>query len=193
MLPPIAEDFLRGASGHQAGRRRRGQLHRRAGGGLRCGVRYDERLEQDMIAVPIGPRCSASPPPPPRPISPRMAGRRIRRTCWRTPASATASPSGDNAGLGVRARRRNRADQAARAARRDAAELRSSAAIAGLGIIIELRGVPRAGDRVGHARAGARGLVSELLRSIPLHLGRRQMPAPLRAFVDYLRDRARGG
>ena len=30
--------------------------------GCDAGIRYDERLEQDMIAVPIGPRSSASPP-----------------------------------------------------------------------------------------------------------------------------------
>ena len=37
--------------------------------GCDAGIRYGERLEQDMIAVPIGPRRSVSPPPHRPPIS----------------------------------------------------------------------------------------------------------------------------
>jgi DNA-binding transcriptional LysR family regulator len=53
--------------------------------GCDAGIRYGERLEQDMIAVPIGPRVqrfatAASP----------MAGRSIRATCSATLAFAAA-------------------------------------------------------------------------------------------------------
>ena len=51
--------------------------------GCDAGIRYEEKLEQDMIAVPIGPRVQ------------RMgaAARSIRATCWTTPACARVSPA----------------------------------------------------------------------------------------------------
>ena len=71
--------------------------------GCDAGIRYDERLEQDMIAVPIGPRRAAlrhgglaglSRPPrpaaaPARPPAPRLHRRALLQRC--------------HAGLGVRA------------------------------------------------------------------------------------------
>ncbi len=61
--------------------------------GCDAGIRYDERLEQDMIAVPIGPRdqrfaTAASPA-----YLAATAGRSTRATCSPMPACAAASPA----------------------------------------------------------------------------------------------------
>ena len=62
--------------------------------GFDAGVRYDERLERDMIALPIGPRAQRFVTAGARPhISPRMAGRPIPATCSTTPAFGIASPA----------------------------------------------------------------------------------------------------
>lgn len=62
--------------------------------GCDAGIRYDERLQQDMIAVPIGHACSVMRAAPRKPISTRMAGRSIRATCFLTAASAAVLPAG---------------------------------------------------------------------------------------------------
>ena len=49
--------------------------------GCDAGIRYDERLEQDMIAVPIGPRSSVSRRRRPRPISTHADDPTIHATC----------------------------------------------------------------------------------------------------------------
>lgn len=57
--------------------------------GFDAGVRYDERLEQDVIAIPIGPRIQRLPSPRPPPIGLREASRSTQATCSITPASGT--------------------------------------------------------------------------------------------------------
>lgn len=70
--------------------------------GCTAGIRYGERLAQDMIAVPIGPRyqqlalaavTSSWRWPPRRPTWRGAATRPIRATCWTTIASACAFPA----------------------------------------------------------------------------------------------------
>jgi DNA-binding transcriptional LysR family regulator len=51
--------------------------------GYDAGIRYDDRLEQDMIAMPIGPRVQRFA---------AAAGPNIRASCWATPACAAAFP-----------------------------------------------------------------------------------------------------
>ena len=62
--------------------------------GCDAGIRYDERLEQDMIAVPIGPRQQRLRAAPLRPISTGAAGRSIRATCSAMPACAAGFRAG---------------------------------------------------------------------------------------------------
>ena len=73
--------------------------------GCDAGIRYDERLEQDMIAVPIGPRvqrfaAAASPGyldqrrtagAPTRPARPRVPPRAVRERRDRRPGSSSAT------------------------------------------------------------------------------------------------------
>ena len=60
--------------------------------GCDAGIRYEERLEQDMIAIPIGPRVqrAATAASPGLPGAPRPPGS-IRASCCSTPACAAAS------------------------------------------------------------------------------------------------------
>jgi hypothetical protein len=60
--------------------------------GFDAGVRYDERMAQDMIAVPIGPRVQRFvTAAAPLHTGWRTAGPSIRATCCGTARSATAS------------------------------------------------------------------------------------------------------
>ena len=60
--------------------------------GCDAGIRYDERLEQDMIAIPIGPRVQRFATAAVAGLSrSRAAGPSIRATCSSTPACAAAS------------------------------------------------------------------------------------------------------
>ncbi|MFD2138237.1 hypothetical protein ACFSLT_28750 [Novosphingobium resinovorum] len=61
--------------------------------GADAGIRYEERLEQDMIAVPIGPRSQRIITVAALPISISMAALRIPATSSTTPACACASPA----------------------------------------------------------------------------------------------------
>jgi DNA-binding transcriptional LysR family regulator len=64
--------------------------------GCDAGIRYDERLEQDMIAVPIGPRVQRFATAASRPILPRVAGQNPRdpldHACLRGRFASGATP-----------------------------------------------------------------------------------------------------
>ena len=88
--------------------------------GCDAGIRYEERLEQDMIAVPIGPRvqrfaAAASPAYLDRRGRPEHPRDLLGHACLRGPFSERR-----DAGLGVRARRRGGAGRSNRAADRAA-------------------------------------------------------------------------
>ncbi len=61
--------------------------------GCDAGIRYEERLEQDMVAIPIGRACNALRPRRRPAISTSTAGRSIRAICSRTSACAAGSPT----------------------------------------------------------------------------------------------------
>ncbi len=162
--------------------------------GCDAGIRYDERLEQDMIAVPIGPRSQrfalgASPaylarkgtPAHPRDllshacIAGRFAGRavggwefeRAGETVMVEPAGPLVVQSGGGSDLGV------------------------AAAIAGTGLVYLFEDWLQP-----HFQSGALVPVMEpwwLRFSGPFlyYPGRRLVPAPLRAFIDFVKERNR--
>lgn len=164
--------------------------------GFDAGIRYDERLEQDMIAVPIGPRVqrfatAASPAylnAHGRPEHPRDL---LRHACIPGRASGGVMPAWEyeRDGAVVRIspsgplRIRNGA----------AADLAVDAAIAGLGVVYLFEDWLRP-----HLASGALEPVLEswwqpFSGPFLYYPGRRLMPAPLRAFVDFIKaDRARG-
>ena len=121
ILPPIACRFLLAHPGITLEVTAEDSFVDVLAGGFDAGIRYEERIERDMIAVPIGPRrqrfvVAAAPS-----YLAATGGRVIRATCWTMPASATASPAAGSPALGVRARRPGRPDQPGRAADRDRA------------------------------------------------------------------------
>lgn len=161
------------------------------GQGYDAGVRYDERLEQDMIAVPIGPR-------------------RDRYVAVAAPAylakhGTPAHPDALVDHVAVRHRflhgvslpwefeRDGRVVKVSPPARlaTNSLELQRAAVVAGLGIAATFEGFYR--DLLDQGR------VVEILAdwSTPFdgpflyYSGRRYLPAPLRAFVDFLRAEAR--
>ncbi|SFB20578.1 transcriptional regulator, LysR family [Rhizobium sp. NFR07] len=158
--------------------------------GCDAGIRYDERLEQDMIAVPIGPRVqrfafAASPaylgrrgrPEHPRDllthscIRARFSGRAVSpweferkgETIVVDPPSQLIVQAGGGSDLGV------------------------DAAISGVGIIALFEDWLRP-----HFESGAlEPVLPEWWESFPgpflYYPGRRLVPAPLRAFVDFIK------
>lgn len=159
--------------------------------GFDAGIRYDERLEQDMIAVPIGPRVqrfatAASPhylDARGRPAHPRDL---LHHACLRGRFAGGATPVWEF-------------DRAGEIVRIDppgpllvqpgaAADLMVSAAVAGLGIVHLFEDWLRP-----HLASGALEPVLEpWWQSFPGPLlyfsGRRHLPAPLRAFVDFIKE-----
>lgn len=162
------------------------------GAGFDAGIRYDERLARDMIAQPIGPRSqryatAAAPaylarhgmPAHPRDLLGHAA---IRHRFSGSGASPSWEFARDGEILHVDAPARLTAS---------IAEVEVSAAIAGLGVIATF-------EEVLAPCFAAGTLVPILAEWWPRFSGprlyypsRQHMPAPLRAFVDYVRDKGR--
>ena len=160
-------------------------------GGCDAGIRYDERLEQDMIAVPIGPRVQrfataaapaylaahGRPRTPARPARPQVPARAVRER--------------RHAAVGVRARRRGRAHRSARRrwscnpARR--ATSSSDAAIAGLGVVALFEDWLRPAIDEGTLEPVLEAWWQTFSGPFLYFPSRRLMPAPLRAFVDFIK------
>lgn len=164
--------------------------------GFDAGIRYDERLEQDMIAVPIGPRIqrfatAASPAyldAHGRPEHPRDL---LAHACLRGRFAGGATPAWEF-------------ERAGEIVRIDAAgpllvqpgaasDLIVSAAVAGLGVVSLFEDWLQP-----HFASGALEPVLEpwwQSFSGPLlyYAGHRYLPAPLRAFIDFIRSDAGRG
>src|SRR5262249_53209577 len=158
--------------------------------GCDAGIRYDERLEQDMIAVPIGPRvqrfATAAAPSylaaRTRPEHPRDL---LAHSCLRVRFESGAMPIWEFERDGEVVRVDQTGPLVAQPGA--ASDVLVDAAIGGLGIIYLFE------DRL--AAAIAAGALVSLLQpwwqsfSGPFLYfpGRRLMPAPLRAFVDFIK------
>jgi DNA-binding transcriptional LysR family regulator len=163
--------------------------------GADAGVRYDERLEQDMIAVPIGPRVQryAAAAAPAyldargRPEHPRDL---LTHNCLgaRFSSGSLALWEFEKAGEVIRV------DPPSQLIVRPGAagDVLLACAIAGLGII-------RSFDDMlaGHFESGALEPVlqlwwEEFSGPFLYYPGRRHLPAPLRAFVDFVKRDSSG-
>ena len=158
--------------------------------GCDAGIRYDERLERDMIAIPIGPRvqrCATAAAPSylasrTRPVHPSDL---LSHACLRGQFASGTIPAWEfeRAGEVVRI------DPAGPLTVRlgAAVDLAVDAAVAGLGIIHLFE------DWLGPKLEA--GLLVPLLepwwQPFPgpflYYSGRRHLPAPLRAFVDFVK------
>lgn len=158
--------------------------------GFDAGVRYDERLEQDMIAVPIGPRVqrfvtAAAPaylkrhgrPAHPRELIEHVTIR--HRFSDRPPIPWEFKKDGETVRLDPRWR-----------VLATALEMELAAALGGLGVISGFEAV------LGpHIVSGAlEPVLQDWWRTFPgpflYYSSRRLMPRPLRAFVDYVKASA---
>jgi DNA-binding transcriptional LysR family regulator len=159
--------------------------------GCDAGIRYDERLEQDMIAVPIGPRTqrfatAASPGYLNRHGRPEHPRDLLTHACMRGRFSSGASTSPwefERAGEVVRIEPRGPLLVRAGAA----TDLAVDAAVAGTGIIHLFEDWLRP-----HLDNGALEPVLEdwwqsFSGPFLYYSGRRLVPPPLRAFLDYVK------
>ncbi|MER8426115.1 LysR family transcriptional regulator [Mesorhizobium sp. M0199] len=159
--------------------------------GCDAGIRYDERLEQDMIAVPIGPRVqrfatAASPAYLDRHGRPQHPRDLLGHACLRG-----RFPSG-----AITPWEFERDDEVVRVdpsgpllvTLGGATDLKVDAAIAGTGIVSLFEDWLRP-----HFESGALEPVLEpwwqsFSGPFLYYPGRRLVPAPLRAFIDFIRD-----
>jgi DNA-binding transcriptional LysR family regulator len=159
--------------------------------GCDAGVRYDERLEQDMIAVPIGPRLqrfatAASPEYLKlrgRPEHPRDL---LAHACLRGQFASGASPPWEFERDGEVVRVDPVGPLVVRIG--GAADLAVSAGVAGLGVVHIFEEWLRP-----HLGSGALVPVLEpwwqsFSGPFLYYPGRRHLPAPLRAFVDFIKN-----
>ena len=158
--------------------------------GCDAGIRYDERLEQDMIAVPIGPRvqrfaCAASPAYLARRGQPRHPGELLQHDCLRMRFTSGFRPPWEFERAGERLMVEPDGPLQVDVG---ALELKIDAAIAGSGVIYLFEDWLRP-----HLDSGALApLLEDWWTSFSgpflYYPGRRLVPAPLRAFIDYLRE-----
>jgi DNA-binding transcriptional LysR family regulator len=157
--------------------------------GCDAGIRYDERLEQDMIAVPIGPRrqrfaTTASPAYLDRHGRPRHPRELLSHTCLRSRFTSGAMTAWEFERDGEILRVDPTGPLIVRAGA--ATDLAVDAAVAGTGIIHLFEDWLRP-----YLDSGALLPVLEpwwQVFSGPFlyYPGRRHLPAPLRAFVDFI-------
>ena len=161
--------------------------------GFDAGIRYDERLQQDMIAIPIGPRTQrfavgAAPAYLDRHGRPRHPRDLLEHACLR----------GRFTGRAVAPWEFERAGEIVRidptgpllVSLGTATELAVAAAIAGTGIISSFEAWLRP-----HFESGALEPILEpwwqsFSGPFLYYPGRRLVPAPLRAFIDFIRASA---
>lgn len=161
--------------------------------GCDAGIRYDERLEQDMIAVPIGPRVqrfatAAAHSYLNRHGRPEHPQELLNHVCLRSRFSSGAMPPWEFERDGDAVRIDPPGPLIVRAGA--AVDLAVDAAIAGIGIVYLFEDWLRP-----HLDSGALEPVLEpwwLRFSGPFlyYPGRRLVPAPLRAFIDFIKATA---
>lgn len=158
--------------------------------GCDAGIRYDEKLEQDMIAVPIGPRiqCFATAASPAyleargRPEHPRDL---LSHACLRGQFASGAIPTWEF----ERESEIVRVDPTGPLVVRlgAAVDLAVSAAIDGLGIIHLFEGWLRPALDSGALEPVLEPWWQSFSGPFLYYPGRRHVPAPLRAFVDFIK------
>ena len=158
--------------------------------GCDAGIRYDERLEQDMIAVPIGPRVqrfatAAAPDYLDVRGRPDHPSELLSHACLRGQFAGGAKPTWDFERDGEVVRLDPSGPLLVRPGA--AMDLAISAAVAGVGVIHLFEDMLRP-----HLESGALEPILEpwwqrFSGPFLYYPGRRHLPAPLRAFVDFLK------
>ena len=158
--------------------------------GCDAGIRYDNRLEQDMIAVPIGPRverfaAAAAPAYLDRRGRPEHPRELLNHACLRrrSPSGTMAPWEFERDGEVVRV------DPAGPLVVNTggASDLGVAAAIAGTGIIYHYEGWLRPHMDRGELEPVLEAWWQSISGPFLYYPGRRLVPAPLRAFVDFIK------
>ncbi|MGF6374321.1 DNA-binding transcriptional LysR family regulator [Paraburkholderia sp. RAU6.4a] len=163
--------------------------------GCDAGIRYDERLEQDMIAVPIGARVqrfatAAAPAYLDAHGRPQHPGELLAHACLRGQFASGALPTWYFERDGELLQLNPTGPLLVRPGA--AIDLAVSGAVAGLGIIHLFEDMLRP-----HLDSGALEAILEpwwqrFSGPFLYYPGHRHVPAPLRAFVDFLKDDSAG-
>ncbi|HKY91598.1 MAG TPA: LysR family transcriptional regulator [Nevskiaceae bacterium] len=155
--------------------------------GCDAGVRYDERLQKDMVAVPLGPRVqrfatAAAPRYLEARARPRHPKDLLRHACivHRFPSGTILPWEFERAGKVVRI-----APTGPLAA--NAVDLEVEAARAGLGILHTFEEWVAPSIASGHLEPVLEPWWQPFTGPFLYYPSRRHVPAPLRAFVDFLR------
>ena len=162
--------------------------------GCDAGIRYDERLEQDMIAVPIGPRVqrfatAAAPAYLDRHGRPRHPGELLGHACLRGRFSSGAMMPWEFERDGEVVQVDPRGPLLVRIG--PAPDLAVDAAVAGPGLVYLFEDWLRPHFDSGALEPVLEGWWQRFTGPFLYYPGRRLIPAPLRAFVDFVK--AAGG
>jgi DNA-binding transcriptional LysR family regulator len=160
--------------------------------GCDAGIRYDERLEQDMVAVPIGPRTqrfvtAASPAyldAHGRPQHPREL---LEHACLRGRFASGATPAWEFVKDGEVVRVEPKGPLIVRPG--GAMELAMEAAVQGVGIIYLFEDWLRPWLDSGALEPVLEPWSDRFSGPFLYYPGRRLVPAPLRAFIDFIKAR----
>ena len=157
--------------------------------GCDAGIRYDERLEQDMIAVPIGPRqqraaTAASPAYLARRGHPEHPRDLLAHTCLRSRFASGAMVAWEFERAGEIVRVDPTGPLIVRAGA--ATDLAVEAAIAGTGIIFLFEDWLRPFLQSGALAPVLEPWWQSFSGPFLYYPGRRHLPAPLRAFIDFI-------
>ncbi len=157
--------------------------------GCDAGIRYDERLEQDMIAVPIGPRvqrfaAAAAPGYLARHGHPEHPRDLLAHACLRHRFDSGATPPWEFERDGEVVR----IDPPSRlVVRTNAVDLALDAAMAGCGVFCSFEDWLRPHLDAGRLAPVLEGWWPRFSGPFLYYSGRRLVPGPLRAFIDFVR------
>jgi len=159
--------------------------------GFDAGVRYDERLQRDMIAVPIGPRTqryvvAASPAYLARRGRPAHPRDLLEHACIRHRFASGVALSWEFERDGEVIRVVPHGPLVA-----NSGELEVAAAVDGLGIVCTFEGFIAAELASGALEPVLESWLPPFSGPFLYYHSRRQMPGPLRAFVDFLKREQR--
>ena len=158
--------------------------------GCDAGIRYDERLEQNMIAVPIGPRVqrfatAASPDYLAANGSPEHPRDLLSHACLRARFAGGAMPVWEFERGGELVRVDPKGPLIVRPGA--ALDLGIDAAIAGLGIISLFEDWLQPSFKTGALQPVLEQWWPSFSGPFLYYPGRRHLPAPLRAFIDFIK------
>jgi DNA-binding transcriptional LysR family regulator len=159
--------------------------------GFDAGVRYDERLEQDMIAVPIGPRVqrfavAAAPTYLAAHGRPKHPKDLLAHACIRHRFQSGVTPPWEFERDGEIVRVTPSGPLIA-----NTLELKLAAAVAGIGIVHSFEEHLASPIKRGELEPVLEDWWQSFSGPFLYYAGRRHLPAPLRAFIDFVKAQPR--